>query len=115
MRLFRAQKRDGSMSKMMIASAFLFLSVQFALAGQIVGRATQDFCQVVITICNAENPSACPIVFNGAMQQGATYTSNTGFLCYRRSNDPTDCRSGLETNWNCYSNSLGQTEQTEIH
>ena len=84
-----------------------------ANAGRITARATQSFCQVVAIDCNQSNLNSCPLIFSGPLGQGQVLTSFSGHLCYKRSNNPSNCASGLAGNWSCFSNTLNAPDDGE--
>ncbi|MEA2977557.1 MAG: hypothetical protein QOF19_3077 [Alphaproteobacteria bacterium] len=80
--------------------AVLMASINATCAGEIVGKASRYFCEMIVVTCQT-NMNSCPPVFSGQIFPGQTVVSDTGQLCYRRSKTPSDCNSGLTPDWIC--------------
>jgi hypothetical protein len=98
---------------LLFVSAILAGGMSQANAGRITARASIAFCRVAAIDCDQSNLDACPRIFDGALGQGQVLTSNTGHLCYKRSNDPGNCASGLASNWSCFTNSNSSPDDGE--
>lgn len=103
----------------LLALMFVAAGAEIAYGGQITGRPTQYFCQVKVIECNLADLDKCPLRRNGPMRPGGpgeegAIGSLTGHLCYKRSNNPPDCGSGLMANWQCFTNTISRPNDVEI-
>jgi hypothetical protein len=87
-----------------------------ALAGNVRLTASQGFCQVQIREGNWADPDQNPVTFNGPMSSGQQYVGSEGNqVCYRRSNNPSDCSSGLTVSATCASHTISGTYDASIN
>jgi hypothetical protein len=98
----------------LLSCAFLKLGLEMspALADGVVLEADtwDSICRIEVTKGRFEEPSLNQLVFSGSVLRDWTYsTADSDSVCYRRSNDPVNCASGLSS-YSCTSRNLdGQT------
>jgi hypothetical protein len=84
-------------------------------AGNVRLTASQNFCQVQICEGNFLDADANPVVFDQRMNQGQQFTGREGTqVCYRRSNNPPDCNTGLMAIPVCASHSISGTYDASL-
>jgi len=101
-------------AQLIVGICLLIAASSPAFAGDIVASSSQNFQRVEIIVCNNANLDQCPIVYNGPMAAGQSFTSSTGHLCYKRENYPGDVSRGMESNWSCDTNTNDEAETWSI-
>jgi len=94
-----------------VTMAHLFVApAAFAGTVVLISDTWDNICRVEVTTgINAPNTSVQP--FSGV--RPGRVTSGTDRLCYRRSNDPRNCSSGL-TEWRCSAKLTSGTENFSL-
>jgi hypothetical protein len=86
-----------------LAISLVFCATAAHAAGPIIAHTTRDFCRLITIDCATGDLDSCyHMCCDGAVPAGTIIGSRTGRFCYKRSNDPSNCSSGMQAKWNCF-------------